>query len=459
MKFINIAYKGIKETFRDRRGAAFLMTFPILFVVLFAFAFGNGFTPFFTRGSNPHEIAVINHDKGETVFLDNVVQQRNFGDSFSRLLGNATYENSSTNLFHLNNVSEDKANEMLKSRSIDALIIIPENFSEAFASMINNSVRTEITSTVGAQVMGNTIIGQNPIPNTIAGNNPLPEASNVSVALIIKGDTGYIDFGTTQAAITELLDHYKDNVIGEAIAGASARDATFKSQLPGDFVSAEILPLSGTQSFSLFDYLVPGLIVFGILLQVSIITTSLTREIQTGTLNRLKLSKMRSFDLLLGTFILWLLITIIQVLVLIIVAIVLGYKWQGDVSSLGLATIIGIIAGMASISLALLIAAFVTNERQAGSLSAMIAVPMAFLAGTFMPLPKEAIGQFNGRTYQIYDILPWTHAITALRSVLTYGSGVNGDVIFEVRSLIILASILFVVGVVTFSRVRLRAEG
>ena len=119
---------------------------------------------------------------------------------------------------------------------------------------------------------------------------------------------------------------------------------------------------------------------------------------------------MRSFDLLLGTFISWLLITIIQVLVLIIVAIALGYKWLGGISSLWLAIVIGIIAGMASISLALLIAAFVTNERQAGSLSAMIAAPMAFLAGAFIPLPKEAIGQFNGRTYQIYDILPWTHA-------------------------------------------------
>jgi len=458
MKFINITSKGIKENVRDRRGFTFLMTFPILFVVLFAFAFGNGFTPFFTRGSNPHEIAVVNHDKGETVFLDNVTQQRNFGDSFSRLLGNVTYENSSTNLFHLNNVSEDKANEMLKSRSIDALIIIPENFSGAFASMINSSVRTEITSTVGAQVMENTIAGQNPTPNTLATNNPLSEVGNVTAALIIKGDTAYMDFGTTQAAITELLEHYKNNLIGEATAGASARVGVLKNPIPGDFIFAEILSISGTQSFSLFDYMVPGLIVLGILLQVSIIACSLTREVQTGTLDRLKLSKMRSFDLLLGTFISWLLITIIQVLVLIIVAIALGYKWLGGISSLWLAIVIGIIAGMASISLALLIAAFVTNERQAGSLSAMIAAPMAFLAGAFIPLPKEAIGQFNGRTYQIYDILPWTHAVSALRSVLTYGSGLDGDVIFEVRFLIILVSILFVVGVVAFSRVRLRAE-
>jgi ABC-2 type transport system permease protein len=204
--------------------------------------------------------------------------------------------------------------------------------------------------------------------------------------------------------------------------------------------------------------MVPGLIVFAILLQVSIIASSVTREVEKGTLNRLKLSKMRSFDLLLGTFLSWLFITVLQILVLIIVAIGLGYKWEGSFGVLGTALLIGVIAGMASISLALLIAAFVTNERQAGSLSAMIAVPVAFLAGAFIPLPKEVIGQFNGRTYQIYDLLPWTHAVSALRSVLTYGSGLGGDVVFEVRLLLILTAILFVIGVAAFSQVRLRAE-
>ena len=452
MKFINVASKGIKETFRDRRGFVFLMAFPVLFIVLFAFAFGNGFTPFFTRGSAPHEIAVINDDKGAIVFFDNFTQQRNFGSSFSQLLGNVTYENSSTNLFHLNNVSEERANEMLESRSIDALIIIPENFSGAFASMINNSVRTELILSVGEQIIDNNVIRPNPT------NSPLPEVGNVTTALTIKGDPGYVDFGTTQAAITGLLERYKSEVTAEAIAGVSSPNTGVTSQTPSNPISAEIIPISGTQSFSLFDYMVPGLIVFAVLLQVSIIASSVTREVERGTLNRLKLSKMRSFDLLLGTFISWLLITILQILVLIVVAIALGYKWAGSISVLGVAMVIGVIAGMASISLALLIAAFVTNERQAGSLSAMIAVPVAFLAGAFIPLPKEVIGQFNGRTYQIYDILPWTHAVSALRSVLTYGSGLEGDVVFEVRLLIILTAIVFVIGVAAFSQVRLRAE-
>jgi ABC-2 type transport system permease protein len=458
MKFTNIASKGIKEILRDKRGFTFILTFPLLYIVIFAFAFGSGFTPFFTRGDAPHEIAVINNDTGATVFSSNIAQHKNFGDDFSQLLGNVTYENRSTNLFHLNNVSEEKANEMLKSRSLDALIIIPEDFSGAFASMINTSVRTEITSMIGEQAKENTVTGPNPTFNAFVANTPLPVADNVTATLTIKGDPGYVNFGTAQAAVTGLLERYKDNVKGSAIAEASAPFGGAKSQILGDFVSATILPISGTQSFSIFDYMVPGLIIFALLIQVSIIASSLSREVQTGTLDRLKLSKMRSFDLLFGTLITWSLMTFLQVFILIIVAIAVGYKWEGGINSLLFATVIGIIAGLATISLALLVAAFVTNERQAGSLSVMIAVPAGFLAGAFFPLPKEVIAEFNGRSYQLYDLIPWTHAVTALRSVLTYGSGFGGDVIAEVELLIILTAILFVIGVAAFSRVRLRTE-
>jgi hypothetical protein len=51
MKFIKITSKGIRETFRDRRGFALLVAFPVLFMILFSFAFGTG--TFLSGGSPP----------------------------------------------------------------------------------------------------------------------------------------------------------------------------------------------------------------------------------------------------------------------------------------------------------------------------------------------------------------------------------------------------------------------
>jgi ABC-2 type transport system permease protein len=208
----------------------------------------------------------------------------------------------------------------------------------------------------------------------------------------------------------------------------------------------------------MFDYLVPGLIVFCLLLQVSLVASSLVRDIEKGTLDRIKLSKAKAFDLLFGTLLTWTLITIGQVIILIGVAIVLGYKHQGDFSALGLATLIGVIAGMASISLALLIASFAKNDMQAMLLGAMIAVPLGFMAGAFLPLPKQVLGEIAGRTYVLWEALPWTWAVSSMRSVLTYGSGMSADVAFDTAWLIFLTAMLFITGVAIYSRTRLRAE-
>jgi ABC-2 type transport system permease protein len=444
MKFVKITSKGIREIFRDRKGFFFLLVFPVFFIGVFSFAFGSG--AFQAGGSLPHDIAVVNYDAGTQVLSNNTTRLVNYGNSFTQVLENATAENSSAKLFRLHNVSEENANELLRTRDIDALIVIPENFSLAFASTVNDSVRSAITSEVGAQAIAGTALPK---------NVTLPEASNVTAAFSVEGDSGYINFVTAQALITTSFNQYKNGVTANAVASAaSGGDYTPLA----DYTPLEIFPIAGTQSYSLFDYMVPGLIIVAILMQVSLVSGSLVRDIERGTLDKLKLSKVRAIDLLFGTFLTWTLVTIVQVPMLIAVATGLGYKYSGSLSSLGLAMVIGVIAGMASIALALLIASFAKNEMQALELGAMIILPVAFLAGAFFPLPKQVLGEFAGRTYELYDILPWTHAISALRSILAYGTGLSAGIVFDITWLIVLTAILFVVGVVCYSRMRLRPE-
>jgi len=108
MKFVSIATKGIKETVRDRKGLAMLLVFPMAFMLVFGFAFGG------TEGENtPHEIAVLNYDTGTVLYHNNTTEQMNFGNNFTQLLEELKYEDSDVHLFHLNNVSEEKAEDML----------------------------------------------------------------------------------------------------------------------------------------------------------------------------------------------------------------------------------------------------------------------------------------------------------------------------------------------------------
>ena len=422
MKFISIAVKDFKELVRDRRGLFFILLFPIFFMMIFGFAFGG-----MGEGNTPHNIAIVNYDQGtiNSTSGGNI----NYGNNLISALQDANYENSSVKLFNITTTTDSHAKDLLRQRTVDAELIIPINFSNSMAALINNTVQSST--------------GQASSVNT---------STNSTSTVIISGDTGFMGFGVAQGILVGVLSQYQDGVVTAVknqIAGTPGAQ-------PTKFIDTNVQSIPGTQNFTQFDFLAPGMIVFAILLLATTVAAILTREVESGTLLRLKMSKMSSFDLLFGGLIPWSLIAGAQVVILLAVAIILGLHWQGSFYSIILAIFIGIIGGIASIALAMIIASFAKNDRQAANLGTLIVVPTSFLTGAFFQLPAVFLN-FFGHSFQVYDLLPWTHTLTALRSVLIFGSGWN-SVSFEVEMSALLTLILFVIGVFLFSRTRLRAE-
>ena len=85
----------------------------------------------------------------------------------------------------------------------------------------------------------------------------------------------------------------------------------------------------------------------------------------------------------------------------------------------------GVIGGVASIALGMIIASFAKSSTQAANIGTLITVPTSFLIGAFFQLPQVVIGNLMGQTFQVYDLLPWTHTLNALRSVLIFGESWN----------------------------------
>jgi ABC-2 type transport system permease protein len=421
MKFISIAIKDLKELLRDRRGLFMILIFPLFFMLVFGFAFGG-----MGQSNTPHSIAVINYDKGASLPFNN--ENVNYGNNLTTILENSTYEDSDVKLFNVNQTSESAADSMLKQRQIDAELIIPANFSESVVSLIESNVQAKGI----------------PIPGGV---------TNVTSTIIIRGDTGYIGFGVSQGILAGVLGQYQDKLVEEVqnkVSGTSGAETP-------KFIESKVEAIAGTETFTSFDFLAPGMMVFAILLLATTVAASLTREVERGTLARLKLSRMRSFDLLFGGLIPWSLIAAVQVVILLIVAILIGFHWQGGLNSLLLAMIVGILGGIASVSLGMIIAAFAKNDRQAANLGTIITVPTSFLVGAFFQLPQVELGNLFGHHVLIYDILPWTHVLNALRAVLIFGGGWD-SISYQVGAIVFLTAILFAIGVFLFSWTRLRPE-
>ncbi len=408
MKFISIASKAAKELTRDRRGLIMILIFPMFFMVVFGFAFGG-----MGEGNEPHNLAVINNDEGAKLPLTS--EELNLGDNLTQVLKDVEYPDSDIKIFNVTETSLEEADKLLKDRKADAAVIIPANFSESILASLNGA--------------------------------------NSSSTILLRGDTGYMEFGVSQGILVGIIEQYQD----ELSAGLQSQLTGNNIQPTPKLIESDVESLPGTENFTSFDFLAPGMIVFAIILLATTVASALTREVDRGTLSRLKMSKMRSFDFLFGNMIPWSLVAAAQVLLLLGIALLMGFNWQGGLNSILLAMVVGVIGGLASVSLGMIIASFARNDQQATNLATIITVPMSFLTGAFFQLPQVVVANVMGQPFQIYEILPWTHTLTALRTVLTFGGGWN-DIAYPVGWSVLLTAIIFFLGVMIFSRTRLKPE-
>ena len=255
MKFISIAVKDFKELVRDRRGLFFIMVFPIFLIMVLGFAFGG-----MGEGNTPHNIVIVNYDQGSTMPITG--ENVNFGNNLTTVLQDANYENSDVKLFNITNYQlKVRPKILLKDRTVDAELIIPSNFSNSMVALITNTIQSG------------------------TGQSHLQQQQTSTV--IIRGDTGFMGFGVSQAILVGILDQYQSSVVN----GVKNQIAGTPGAEPAKFIETKVEAIAGTETFTNFDFIAPGMIVFAILLLATTVASILTREVESGTLERLKMSK------------------------------------------------------------------------------------------------------------------------------------------------------------------------
>jgi len=387
MKTIDIITKNMKELIRDKKNLFFLLLFPIIFMLVFGVAFGGDSI------TNPTiDIAIVNQD----VDVNN--------HSYSQMLIDNIKDvktNDSKKMFNIIEAdSQDHAQKLLESDNVSCILIIPDDFSK--------NMQEEIT-----------------------------KQSNNTPQITFKADTTQTNNMIAQNVIDNIINEYSINI------NSQLTSTSFNA------IKLNIEGLEGTKDFTQFDYIAPGLIIFAILMTVTTVTSSISRETENGMLKRLKLSYMKSSDYIIGNLATWCIMGIIQVIIMLLVAVFMGFHWNGGLNSLLLACLVGFIATIPSVALALIIVSLTSSVDQATNLSAIIAVPLSFLAGSFFPLPEAYICEFMGHHIQIYELLPWNQALTALRQLLLYGNGIEA-IWINILLILIIGIILLAISILLF---------
>ena len=448
-KTLVIAVKGNKQLWRNKRNLVFVILFPIMFMLVFRIAMGFG------QDSNyAYPIAVVDLDTGEgpwnateppwMAFMDqgqggnmtaseffrtHVLQNASSGGAFfvDEVLGKAVYESGRTKLFTVTMYDTvDAGWKAVTDREVVALVVIPANFSSALQGQVDKAVVDEVRA------------------HGMALNYTRPDYGDAAVAL--SGELTNFDYSFSAQLVSGHLQGYTQGLyymtraeVGRGLPGGPVSEAAGS-------IGASYVGLKQENAMTMFDQMVPGLMVFGLMMQAMGVTATMGNEKGDRTLNRLKLTKMTSFNMLGGTTIRWLILGVVQLVLFIGFALLIGAKFEGYLpATIAGVMVIGLVVVLASISLGLIVSAFVDDADQATRLSLLIVMPMAFLTGTFFPVDIPGV-----------NIVPWAQGASAMRQMMLYSAW--DEAMVHAAICLVGAVVLFAVGVVVYSRKRLRAE-
>jgi ABC-2 type transport system permease protein len=361
------------------------------------------FAPFFIYlywlfahgGSTSYRILVVNNDQGATIASG----ERLFaGQGILVAISDVTYADGKPLLKAVELHDQVQAERLIRDHEAVAFVVVPKDFSQTLAALRSGDRSVSATLVFGGDL-----------------TNPY---YMIGATLAISAMDAYVQDATGQQPIIQYVE----------------------------------LPLGGSATRTEFELYTPGIIITAAILLIFLASMVVAREVESGTLRRLRITPMTSFDLLGGVTSALTLVGVISVLLTFYTAVALGFRSQGP---LWVAILIGAVTSLSVIGVGMIVACFSKSVSQAFVMANFPLGALMFLSGAIFPLPKMVLFTIAGQEIGLFDFLPPTHAVVALNKVLTLGAGL-GEVPYEIAALLFLSAAYFAIGVWLFQRTQMR---
>lgn len=215
----------------------------------------------------------------------------------------------------------------------------------------------------------------------------------------------------------------------------------------------EAADVGAAQSQDDFGRYVPGLLALALMMLMFTAAASIIKEKDKGTLVRLRLSNMTTFEWLAAVSVTQCLIGVVAVGVALLAAMAFGYRPSGSIWA---AAVVCLVSSMAIMGISLIVAATLRTIFDLVTIGSFPFFVLMFFSGGMFPLPDVPLFALAGRTVNVNDVLPTTHSIVAFDRILTSDGGL-GDVVFELGAIALLTVACFAIGTWMFVRRHMRA--
>jgi len=344
------------------------------------------------ESSKPHyDVLVVNLDEGL-----HGEQSMNLGELFLDF-ANKTIEELDTIHIPLSFIKQkDRISSIrkLQNKKADALIIIPESFTKGLM-VARDSGRVN------------------------------------SVQIELVGNLTDIYYLTSAVFAGEFLNEYMYQVTG-------------LSRL----MTVRETSLGRSQSVDDFDLVVPGILILSLIMLMFTATIALVSEAENRTMIRLRLSRLKTIEYMVGTSIVQLIIGVISIVLTLGVANMLGFDHVGTTWEI---LLIAILTSISIIAFSLILAAITKTVNEVLIVGNFPLFLFMFFTGAAFPLESNGLFHIAGYPVTIQGLMSPTHAVTALNKILILDMSL-GEVMPEITALVLITVIYFVIGSFLFHR-------
>ena len=339
-RVIALTKKEMKKTVREPAVLFMIFLFPIVFVFAFGSAFSGGGQPIYNIG-------VVNMDQGNSI---NASQTLLTALSDTKILNLQMYSDNQT------------AQNDLSQGSIQAVMIVPTDFSQSFTSY------------------------------QTAPNEP-STWTNATVAL-------YLDKGSIVA--TQAIPP----IIQQALTAIAGQN----QQAPAIPFHLEIASLIEVKAPSALDFIAPGMFTFASIFLIMMVAQSFTQDRENGMMKRIRMTPTTPTEFMASQVISYMGIALIQAALVFAMMYALGFRPQVGIPVYVFAFILVLLFSLSNVGFGLITATIAKSSGAATGLSFLFVLPQLFL-GTFVGASLSSGAQVAGRFVPSYYV---TDALTSL---------------------------------------------
>jgi len=410
-KIIALTWKDLKIFLKDRGGVVLIFVQPFMFILIISYALSG----VFSAGDHPIRILAVNQDTGTqaATLLDQLKDMKAF--SVETSWGG-----------HI--LTLQKVERLIIEGKRTFALIFPPNFSEVLEQDLGT--RERLTTKVLLIVDPNTTnqIAE-PVLGTIQG---LLERAAYTT-MMPKG------VGDLFTHLGDPTSTTKSGSLRPRLEETGPR-GLMEKRTPA--VTMERIAPTGMHVKKLPDIYqqnVPGYTIYGIFWIVNLLAVSVLREKREGTFRRLRVAPMSRMVMLIGKWMPYYLINIVQIVIMLGVSSLL-FKMSLGHSAGGL-VIVSLAAAATATGLGVLVAAVARTEAQISGLTVLLLLTLSVLGGCFIPrfiMPEwlrtvglvtphawalDAFQDLLVRGYNFWEVLPKVGVLGAF-AVIFFGIGV-----------------------------------